>query len=81
MDYQTLAIIAGVVAIVAIILYVWDTRTKNQKIDTSSAAKIGLGAGVIAGGVAYAVGSEEAAAVVESVSSTVQDMFVGKPAF
>jgi hypothetical protein len=81
MDYQTLAIIAGVVAIVAIVLYVWDSRTKNQSIDVTSAAKVGLGAGAIAGGVAYAVGTDEASAMVENVASTVQDMFVGKPGF
>ena len=81
MDYQTLAIVALIVASVAIVLYVWDRRTRNESIVWSSATKLGLGAGGIATGVAYAVGTDEAAEVVEQVTSTVQDMFVGKPGF
>jgi hypothetical protein len=81
MDYQTIAILAGIVALIAVAMYVWDASMKNQTADISSATKVGIGAGAIAGGVAYAVGTEEAAEIVESVASNVQDMFVGKPGF
>lgn len=84
MDYQTFAIIAGVVAIVAIVLYVWERRTKQQPVEWTDAAKLGMGAGSIAGGVAFAMGGESVAEAVEKaaeVATAAQEMFVGKPEF
>lgn len=84
MEYQTFAIIAAVVAIVAIGLYVWERRTKQQSVEWADAAKLGVGAGSIAGGVAYAIGGEGVADTVEKVAevaSAAQEMFVGKPEF
>lgn len=84
MEYQTFAIIAGVVAIVAIVLYVWERRTKQQPVEWTDAAKLGVGAGSIAGGVAYAVGGDAVSDAVERVADVAvaaQEMFVGKPEF
>ena len=82
MDVQTIGIIAGVVALVAIVLYVWERRTKSQPVEVADAAKLAIGASSIAGGVAYAVsGVEDVQESVEAVTSAVQDMFVGKPEF
>ncbi len=81
-DVYTLGIIAGIVAVVAFVLYVWDRNTKGQEIEWLDAGKLALGAGGVAGGVAYAVGSDGIDAAVESVTSaaaSTQEMFVGKP--
>ena len=83
-DIQTLGIIVAAVAVVAIVLYVWDRRTKREQIDWSTAGKLAIGAGGIAGGVVYAVGDDAVESVVEATTSAIhaaQDMFVGKPAF
>jgi hypothetical protein len=77
----TLAMVAGVVAVIAFVLYIWDRNTKNEGVDWLDAGKLALGAGGVAGGIAYAVGTDDAAAAVESVASAAQDMFVGKPGF
>lgn len=81
MDVQTLGIIAVAVAIAAIVLYVWDRKSKQRSVDYGDATKIAIGAGSIAGGVAYAMGGEGIADAIESVASTAQEMFVGKPEF
>jgi hypothetical protein len=82
MDVQTLGIVVGVVAVVAIVLYVWDRRTRQKPIDWTDAAKIALGAGGISGGVAYTFGGPETIAeITEKVTTVAQDMFVGKPDF
>ncbi len=84
MDYQTLGIVVAVVVVVAIALYVWDRNTKQQQVDVMDAAKLALGAGGIAGGVAYALGGDAITEAVEqtvNISDVVQDMFVGKPGF
>lgn len=84
MDYQTLGIVVAVVVVVAIGLYVWDRNTKQQQVDVMDAAKLALGAGGIAGGVAYALGGDAITEAVEqtvNISDVVQDMFVGKPGF
>jgi len=81
MDIQTLSIIAVVVAVVAVVVYVWDRRTKQEQIDWNDATKLALGAGSVAGGVAYAVGTENVSEVVETVTAAAQEMFVGNPAF
>jgi hypothetical protein len=81
-DVYTLGMIAGIVAVVAFVLYVWDRTSKNQEIEWLDAGKLAMGAGGVAGGVAYAVGSDGVDAAVESVSaaaSATQEMFVGKP--
>ena len=83
-DIYTLGMIAGIVAVVAFVLYVWDRTSKNQEIEWLDAGKLALGAGGVAGGVAYAVGSDGVDAAVESVTSAAsaaQDMFIGKPGF
>lgn len=77
-ELYTYGMIVGAVVIVALILYAMDRRSKEEPIDVADAAKIGGGAGVITGGVLYALGGAEAA---EPVMSAVQDMFTGKPSF
>lgn len=81
MDSQTLGIIAGVVAVVAIVLYVWDRKSKQQPVDWFDAAKLGLGAAGISSGVAYTVGGDSIATIAETVTTATQEMFVGKPEF
>jgi hypothetical protein len=77
-ELYTYGMIVGAVVVVALILYAMDRRSKEEPIDVADAAKIGGGAGVITGGVLYALGGAEAA---EPVMSAVQDMFTGKPSF
>ena len=77
----TLAMIAGVVAVLAFVLYIWDRRTKGADIEWLDAGKLALGAGGAAGGIAYAVGADEVADVVTTVADKAQEMFVGKPEF
>jgi len=79
MDVTTFGIVAGVVALLAIVLYVWDRRSKQQPVDVIDAAKLAVGVSTVAGGVAYAVTGVED--VVEQVVDTAQEMFVGKPEF
>ncbi len=67
---------------VAIVLYVWERRTKQQPIEWVDAAKLAVGASGVAGGVAYAVGGpDDALGAIQSVAETAQEMFVGKPGF
>ena len=80
-DLYTLGMISGVVAVLAFILYVWDRKTKDQTIEWMDAGKLALGAGGVAGGIAYAVGSEDALGAVTTVAAQAQEMFVGKPEF
>jgi hypothetical protein len=83
-DVYTMGMIAGVVAVVAFVLYVWDRTSKSQEIEWLDAGKLALGAGGVAGGVAYAVGADGVDVAVDSVSSVAaatQEMFTGKPAF
>lgn len=83
-DVYTFGMIAGVVAVIAFVLYVWERTSKNQDIEWMDAGKLALGAGGVAGGVAYAVGSDGVDAAMESVTSVAsatQEMFTGKPAF
>lgn len=83
MDVQTLGMIVGAVLVATILLYVYDRRSKQQAIDVFDAAKLGLGAAAIAGGVSYAVGGEAVADAVQTVASALpeQEMFTGKPEF
>lgn len=80
-ELYTFGMIAAVVAVLAMVLYVWDRNSKGESIDWLDAGKLGLGAGGVATGIAYAVGSEDGAQVVASVAETAQEMFVGKPEF
>lgn len=80
-DTQTFLVIGAVVAVIAVVLYVWDCRTKSQSIDWLNAAKLGIGAGGIAGGVAFTVGGDAIDSVVDTGVHAAQEMFVGKPGF
>ena len=83
-DVYTFGMIAGAVAVIAFVLYVWERTSKSQEIEWMDAGKLALGAGGVAGGVAYAVGSDGVDAAVESVASVAtatQEMFTGKPTF
>jgi hypothetical protein len=80
-DVYTLGMIAGAVAVVAFVLYIWERTSKGLEIEWLDAGKLALGAGGVAGGVAYAVGSEDMVESVASAASAAQDMFVGKPGF
>ena len=80
-DMYTLSMIAGVVAVIAFVLYIWDRKTKGVEIEWMDAGKLALGAGGAAGGIAYAVGSEEVTDAVTAVADKAQEMFVGKPEF
>lgn len=71
--------VAGTVAVVAFVLYIWEKTSKGLEIEWLDAGKLALGAGGVAGGVAYAVGSEDVVDSVTSVAAAAQDMFVGKP--
>ena len=73
--------VAGVVAVVAFVIYVWDRTSKGSDIEWLDAGKLALGAGGVAGGIAYAVGADDALEAVTSVASSAQEMFVGKPEF
>ena len=81
MDLQTLAILAAIVAAVVVLLYVWDRRTKQVPVDLADAAKLALGAGTVAGGVAMAVTGDVPEGVVEKAVEVTQEMFVGNPSF
>jgi uncharacterized protein (DUF2252 family) len=81
MDVQTIGMIAGAVALGIIILYVLDRWSKQEDIDVANAAKLGVSAAAVAGGVAYAVSGDEVAEVAEKVTTAAQEMFVGKPEF
>jgi hypothetical protein len=80
-DMYTMGMIAGVVAVVAFVLYAWDRSSKEQPMEWLDAGKLALGAGGVASGIAYAVGGEDALDTVASVASSAQEMFVGKPEF
>jgi hypothetical protein len=81
MDLRVLGTIAGVVAVLAFVLYVWDRHSKAETVEWLDAGKLSLGAGGVAGGIAYALGSEDALEAVTSAASSAQEMFVGKPEF
>ncbi len=80
-DVYTLGMIAGLVAVVAFVLYVWDRNSKGENVEWLDAGKLALGAGGVASGIAYAVGGDDALETVANVASTAQEMFVGKPEF
>jgi hypothetical protein len=77
-EVYTYGMIVGAVVVVAIVLYVMDRRGKDQPIEMTDAAKVGGAAGVLTGGIVYALGGADAA---EPMVSAVQDMFTGKPSF
>jgi hypothetical protein len=80
-ELESLAMIAGVVAVIAIVLYVWERNAKDEPVSVLDAAKLAIGAGGVVGGVAYAVGAEDVAEAVTSAAASAQEMFVGKPDF
>ena len=80
-DVYTMGMIAGLVAVVAFVLYVWDRNAKGEAVEWLDAGKLALGAGGAAGGIAYAVGGDDALETVATVATTAQEMFVGKPEF
>lgn len=77
----TLGMIAGIVAVVSFVLYVWERNAKGEAVEWLDAGKLAMGAGGVAGGVAYAVGSDAGDSALESVEAIAQDMFTGKPEF
>lgn len=81
MDLRILGTIAGVVAVVAFVLYVWDRYSKAQPVEWLDAGKLSMGAGGVAGGIAYALGSDDAGEAVTAVASATQEMFIGRPEF
>ena len=81
MDVQTIGIIAAVVIVSVVVWYIFDRRYKQQPLAVVDAAKLAIGAGAIAGGVTYAVSGDSLPEVVEKVTETAQEMFVGKPEF
>jgi uncharacterized membrane protein YedE/YeeE len=81
MELQTLAMVVGAVMIVAALLYVLDRRAKKVPVDYTDLGKIVAGAGVVTGGVVYAIGTDAIETVAETVTTTTQEMFVGKPEF
>ena len=81
MDLRVLGMIAGVVAVLAFILYTWDRSSKGEPVEWLDAGKLSLSAGGVASGIAYALGSEEGAEAVANVATAAQEMFVGKPEF
>ena len=81
MDLQTLAMVVGAVMIVAALLYVLDRRAKKVPVDYTDLGKIVAGAGAVTGGVVYAIGTDAIETVAETVTTTTQEMFVGKPEF
>jgi hypothetical protein len=80
-ELYTFGMIAAVVAVLAVVLYVWDRNSKGHPIEWLDAGKIGLGAGGVASGIAYAVAGEDVTEAVTTVADKAQEMFVGKPEF
>ncbi len=76
-----MGLIAGGIAVLAFVFYIWDRYSKEQPVDWMDAGKLAVSAGGVAGGIAYAVGTDGAADAVETVTTAAQEMFVGKPAF
>ena len=68
------------IAIVCFILYALDRRAKEEPIDWITAAKLSLFGGLISGGLVYSLSGEITLPEVLEVP-TVQEMFVGTPAF
>jgi xanthine/uracil permease len=81
MDLQTLAMVIGAVMIVAALMYVLDRRAKKVAVDYTDLGKLVAGAGLVTGGVVYAIGTDVIETAVDTVASTTQEMFVGKPEF
>ena len=83
MDLQTIVKLDRAVLVVTVLHYIYDRRSKHQPVDVFDAAKLGMGAAAIAGGVTYAVGGEAIADAVQSVAAALpdQEMFTGKPEF
>ena len=83
MEIQTIAILGIVIASIVAMLYVWDRRNKQEEVNLVDAVKLAIGAGSVAGGVAYVVNGdipipEE---VVEKATEVAQEIFIGKPEF
>ena len=81
MDLRVLGMIAGAVAVLAFILYTWDRSSKGENVEWLDAGKLSLSAGGVAGGIAYALGTEDGAEAVATVATAAQEIFVGKPEF
>lgn len=80
-DMYIIGMITGVVAVIAFVLYTWERTSKSEEMNWLDAGKLALSAGGVAGGVAYAVGTDGAEVALETVTSAAQDMFTGKPEF
>lgn len=73
--------IVAVVAFAAVVLYVVERYTRGRKIELADATKLGVLSAGLTGGVLYAVGGEEGASLITTVTESAQDMFLGKPSF
>lgn len=80
MDATAFLIVGGIV-LAAVVLYVMDRYSKGKEIVWTDMGKIGVVSSLLTGGVLFAVQTDAGAAVVESVKTTTQEMFVGTPAF
>jgi len=82
MDIQTIGIIVASVVVMAVLVYIYDRRSKQEPIDVMDVTKLAIGAGSIAGGVTYAVtGDTDMAETITKVAEVGQEMFTGKPEF
>lgn len=75
------AVIVGGVVVAAIIVYLSDRWSKKAPVETGALAKIVSFSGLVAGGIVFALQSEDVSEAVAAVTETAQDMFVGKPTF
>ncbi len=77
-------VIASVgVALVALIIYMLDRRSKEQPIEWDQAGKISLLSGLITSGVVFSTTADipQTLENVKTTAESVQDMFVGTPSF
>ena len=58
-----------------------DRKGKGEPVEVSTLAKLTSFAGVLTGGVVFALQAEEVSEAVSAVTETAQEMFVGKPTF
>lgn len=80
MDVTTLGIVVAAVIATALVLYALDRKTRGEHFDLADAVKIASGAGIVTGGVVYAIGTDSISDIAETVTTATQEMLVGRPA-